>query len=86
MEVKGTAVLPLQMFVRERFGEEGYARWLQALAPEGRAVYSVPVLISRWYPLIERAMEISGCKDVRVDIPASIAHGHKHTDFALTWS
>lgn len=34
---------------------------------------------------IERALEISGCKDVVVEIPKSLTKGHEHTTFACNW-
>jgi len=35
---------------------------------------------------IERALEVSGCSNVLVDIPKSLALGHPVTEFDITWS
>ena len=34
---------------------------------------------------IERALEISGCRNVLVEIPESIAHGARYTEFKAKW-
>lgn len=48
-EVKGSAVVSMKQFVLERFGQEGQARWLQALPDKARAVYEGLVLPAAWY-------------------------------------
>ena len=35
---------------------------------------------------MEKALEISGCKDVKVNIAKSLAKGDKYTEFAITWN
>jgi hypothetical protein len=34
---------------------------------------------------LERALEINGCKSVRVEIPKSLAGFHPYTEFNITW-
>jgi hypothetical protein len=51
VEIKGMSIIPTVEFVRQRFGDEGYRRWLDALHPETRETLSVGVLPSTWYPL-----------------------------------
>jgi hypothetical protein len=51
LDVKGTAVETTMLFVRERYGEEGYQRWLAALSPESREIVTSKILPSAWYPL-----------------------------------
>ena len=53
VEVKGTAIITIPLFVKERFGEGGLNRWIDVLTPEVRDVYPVSVLVSPWYPLKE---------------------------------
>ncbi len=53
MEVKGTAIITLPPFIKERFGDGGLNQWIAALAPEVREVYPASVLASSWYPLKE---------------------------------
>jgi len=57
MEVKGTAIVTLPLFIKERFGERGFNQWINALTPEARKVYQGPVLTSVWYPLKEVLIE-----------------------------
>ncbi|MFO8068151.1 MAG: hypothetical protein R6U11_11270 [Bacteroidales bacterium] len=35
---------------------------------------------------MEKALEISGCKDVNIKIPQSLTKGHRYTEFAITWN
>jgi hypothetical protein len=51
LDVKGTAVEMTMLFVRDRFGEEGYQKWLAALPPESREIVVGKILPSGWYPL-----------------------------------
>ena len=51
MEIKGTGVIATKVFVQENFGEDGFDRWLESLAPEAQKVYSSQVLAGSWYPL-----------------------------------
>jgi len=34
---------------------------------------------------IERALEISGVKNVKVEIPKSLAHNDSYTEFNVSW-
>ncbi len=49
MEVKGTAIVVVPAFIKDRYQESGFEKWLQALTAEARKVYAEPVIISRWY-------------------------------------
>jgi len=51
MEVKGTVLQSLHKFVEHRFHSSGVERWLQALSPEARALYTGPIISSGWYPI-----------------------------------
>jgi hypothetical protein len=55
MEVKGTAVLPLREFVRDRF-ESQYEEWLNALSPQSRQIIEW-CLVGEWYPLAAAFIE-----------------------------
>ncbi|MBN1596205.1 hypothetical protein JW933_09795 [candidate division FCPU426 bacterium] len=57
MEVKGTAVAVMPVFLRKKFQEEGFQRWLQALSPEAQDIYSQPILSSVWYNLQTHLLE-----------------------------
>lgn len=51
MEVKSTTSIVLQEFVKQRFGDDGFKKWLEALSPEAREVYSKKILTNLWQPL-----------------------------------
>jgi hypothetical protein len=57
VEVKGTAIITIPLFIKDRFGEGGLAQWIDALTPEVRKVYPASVLVSSWYPLKEFLIE-----------------------------
>jgi len=57
MKVKGTAIITVPLFVKERFGHGGFNQWLNALTPDARKVYQASVLTSNWYPLKEALIE-----------------------------
>jgi hypothetical protein len=52
-KAKGTTVVPLQKFIREKFGQDGYDQWLSALTPEAKRVFQGVILTDQWYPLDE---------------------------------
>lgn len=57
MEVKGTAVASIPKFIEEKFGKEGFTKWLDSLSNEAKDVYSQPILPSKWYSLNEIMVE-----------------------------
>lgn len=63
MEVKGRAIKSVQQYVRKKFGQEGFDRWLSAISTEAYIVYSQPIDTDQWYPL----------KTILIDPTANIA-------------
>ncbi len=57
MEVKGTAITTIPLFIKKHFGEGGFNQWINALTPEARKVYQDQVFSSSWYPLKELMIE-----------------------------
>jgi hypothetical protein len=51
MEVKGAALASIPDFVRNKFGKEGFYKWLHTLSAEARDVYRYPIKLNEWYPL-----------------------------------
>ncbi|MDQ1351221.1 MAG: hypothetical protein QG657_1523 [Acidobacteriota bacterium] len=51
MEVKGRALKSIQKYVREKFGQEGFDRWLSAISTEAYMVYSQSIDANAWFPL-----------------------------------
>ena len=51
MQVKGTAVLTLPLFIEEKFGKEGLEKWLSNLTGEAKDVYSFRILPTNRYPI-----------------------------------
>lgn len=57
MRVKGTAVLTLPLFIKEKYGKEAFDKWLAALSDEAKDVYAFPILSSSWFPVKEILVE-----------------------------
>ncbi len=57
MEVKGTAVASIPKFIEDKFGVEGFNKWLSTISAEANNVYSKNILASKWYPLKEILVE-----------------------------
>jgi hypothetical protein len=57
MQVKGTAVQTIPLFIKERFGEQQFQKWLEALPPESRKHFSSDILPPLWYPLKEAIID-----------------------------
>lgn len=53
MEVKGSVLITIPMFIKRQFGRTGFERWLKALNPETAKAFGVTLSSSRWYPLVE---------------------------------
>lgn len=51
MEVKGSAVIVLPMFIKSNLGTKNYNLWLESLSKEARKVYESKILITSWFPL-----------------------------------
>lgn len=51
MKVKGTALVFLPKFIKDKFGETDYNNWLDSLPEESREIYNTRLLASQWYPL-----------------------------------
>lgn len=57
MQVKGAAVETIPKFVKSKFGDEGYRKWLDSLPAETRKQFEFMILSSKWYPLKEMLVE-----------------------------
>ena len=53
MKVKGSAVETLPLFIKEKFGEEGFQKWLEVLSPEAQETFRNRILATSWFPLKE---------------------------------
>lgn len=51
MDVKGTAVATLPLFIKHKFSDNGFNQWLNALSPEAKEVFSHQVMATSWFPL-----------------------------------
>lgn len=50
--VRGFILISLKEFVRTKFGEEGYQKWLTAMQPSSSLIFKNEILSSEWYPYI----------------------------------
>lgn len=59
MNVKGTALAVLPIFIESKFGQEGLNKWLESLNSEAVALYkdSNTIKVNQWYPLKESYLE-----------------------------
>jgi len=57
MEAKGGVVASVPKFVLETFGDEAYEKWLAAISPNARELFSGNVVASAWYPVGEMLVE-----------------------------
>ena len=53
MKVKGSAVVTLPLFIKEKFGENEFKKWLNSLSPDTKKEFEKNILINKWYPLKE---------------------------------
>lgn len=51
MQVKGTTVKATPEYVQQVFGDDGTKRWLDAMPPVSRALFTQPILTGSWYDL-----------------------------------
>ena len=49
MKVKGTAIIPLNTFVKVKFGDEKHKKWLDAIDDKGKKVFNQIILPTDWY-------------------------------------
>lgn len=57
MEVKGTAVESIPLFVKSKFGDEGHRDWLKSLSPKAREQFQSMIITTKWYPMKEMLEE-----------------------------
>ena len=51
MQVKGAVVHTIPLFIKKRFGEQGYERWLESLSESVNTTFSTIILKNAWFPL-----------------------------------
>lgn len=51
MDVKGSSVISTREFVKEKFGEDGLKKWMEAMPEESRKIYGAAIISTSWYPL-----------------------------------
>ncbi len=56
MEIKGTAVEPTKIFVKEKFSNR-YIEWLNSLSESSRNIMTDSILVSMWYPINDAFIE-----------------------------
>lgn len=57
MKVKGSAIETLPIFIKDKFGEDGYRKWFDSLSSEAQGTYKNKILASAWYPLKQTLSE-----------------------------
>lgn len=57
MKVKGSAVQTIPLFVKAKFGEDGYNNWIASLPEPSKKLFTSHLLASDWYPLNETLVQ-----------------------------
>lgn len=57
MQVKGSAIFIITHFIKNSFGQEGLDKWLDALSPEAKKIYSGNIIPPNYYPLQQTLTE-----------------------------
>ena len=50
--VRGISLIILKDFVKEKFGEDGYQKWLTAMEPASSLIFKNDISIKEWYPFM----------------------------------
>jgi hypothetical protein len=51
MEVKGSVIVSMPLFIKENFGSTEFNRWIEQLPDEARNLYKGTISPTQWYPL-----------------------------------
>jgi len=51
VEVSGLAVATVPLFIKEKFGQKEYEKWLNKLDPEVRVIYKSSIVVNQWFDL-----------------------------------
>lgn len=51
MKTKGTTIIVISEFIKQKFGEKSYQKWLSSLSPEAQNIFNNMIIQSEWYPL-----------------------------------
>ena len=51
VEVSGLAVATIPLFIKDRFGEKGFERWLSKLEPEIQEIYKGVISVNKWFDI-----------------------------------
>ncbi len=57
MQVKGSAIETLPLYIKKKFGDEAYGKWLSVLGTNARKEFESLILATKWYPLQEMFIE-----------------------------
>ncbi|MBN1898900.1 MAG: hypothetical protein JW827_08995 [Spirochaetes bacterium] len=86
MDVKGTALASLPIFIKKEFDIDGVHKWLNSLPEKARKVFSQPIMPGGWYPLTDTLVE-GTIKMVKVlylgDQKGALEAGRYSAEYAL---
>jgi hypothetical protein len=57
LEAKGTTMEYLPRFVKDKYGEAGYKRFVEKLSPKVKELFTSKIMTSEWYPLEDAVVE-----------------------------
>jgi hypothetical protein len=53
MEIKGSAVQSIPAFVRAKYGDDGFLRWIDSLEPEAATLMRGEIMATAWYSVAD---------------------------------
>jgi hypothetical protein len=51
VEVSGLAVATIPLFIKDKFGDEGFEKWLSKLEPEIQQIYKSVISVNKWFDI-----------------------------------
>ena len=57
VEVSGLAVGTIPLFIKDKFGDKGFEKWLTKLEPEIQKIYTSIISVNKWYNIKEVFVE-----------------------------
>lgn len=57
VEVSGLAVATIPLFIKDKFGDKGFEKWLTKLEPEIQKIYTSIISVNKWYNIKEVFVE-----------------------------
>lgn len=86
-QVKGTAILPVEVYVKAQWGQQGWGRLLERVTPETRIILQGRIIQVSWYPqaVIAELYQAVADNFAGGDISYCRKVGREAADYGLTF-